>query len=91
MSFNFDADRLLNDVDKNLKESREIFQNFENKFKSISEEEWTALLQKAVQREHNECSICMNHYEIPKVFIISQPCLLVNFQLFKHLFLFRIY
>ena len=65
-SFNYETDILLDDIDKNLKLSREMFKNFDERFKRISDDDWKLLLNKAVSRDHDECSICMNKYELPK-------------------------
>lgn len=54
----------MEDIDKNLKISRETFKNFEEKHRLISEEEWNNLLTKAINRNHDECSICMNKYSL---------------------------
>jgi hypothetical protein len=70
MSFNFDCDRLFNDIDRNLSESRKTFSDFDLKFGSgseMSEEKWSELFDRAMSRHHDECSICMNKYQFPKV------------------------
>lgn len=64
-SFNYDTDNLLDDIDKNLKKSRETFKNFDQRHRSITEEEWSALLARAIDRNHDECSICINKYILP--------------------------
>lgn len=72
MSFNNDRDDILADIDRNLAESRKAFRDFELKFgvEEISDSKWSELFEKAAHRDHDECSICMNKYILPKVIVI---------------------
>ncbi|RNA40205.1 RING finger 32 isoform X1 [Brachionus plicatilis] len=74
-SFNYDADNLLEDIEKNLKKSRETFKNFDERYRHISEEEWSSLLTKVINRNHDECSICMNKYNLPCSIFDLEKCL----------------
>lgn len=52
--------RLINDVDESVTESRKIFEHFERtQLQRISEETWDELKQKAISRENKDCSICL--------------------------------
>lgn len=46
MSFNFETEILLNDIDHNLEISRQTFKNFDERFKITTDAEWTDLLDK---------------------------------------------
>lgn len=69
MSFNMNRDQMLADIDRNLAESRKAMRDFDLRFgrEEISEAKWCELFDKASQRDHDECSICMNKYILPQV------------------------
>lgn len=65
----------MEDIEKNLKKSRETFKNFDERYRHISEEEWSSLLTKVINRNHDECSICMNKYNLPCSIFDLEKCL----------------
>lgn len=69
MSFNTNRDQFLENIEHNLAESRRTFQDFEAKFGNdeISNSKWNEILERALNRDHDECSICINKYTLPKV------------------------
>ncbi len=69
-TFNYDADNLCSDIDKNIEESRRMLKNFDDKLKVIDEENWLYLMKKAMLRNNDECSICINKLDIPGVSLV---------------------
>jgi hypothetical protein len=67
----------MNDIDKNIQQSRETFKMFEEKLRVMTELNWQEAYQKAIRRHNDECSICMNNYETLLV------CLLIIIQVFE--------
>ena len=57
-SFNFETDELVNDIDKNIEHSRDIFKHLEEKLCIITEDQWHEIFRKASTRNNEECSIC---------------------------------
>ena len=62
-SHNYEIDYLMNDIDKNIQQSRETFKMFEEKLRVMTELNWQEAYEKATRRHNDECSICMNKYE----------------------------
>ena len=56
------VDDLFNEIDRNIEQSRRTMQHLEDNMQLLSDDKWTALLNKALARENDECSICMNKY-----------------------------
>ncbi len=45
-TFNYETDNLINDIEKNIEQSRETMKNFEEKMKVVDEERWSQLMLK---------------------------------------------
>jgi len=69
-TFNYDSDNLCSVIDKNIEESRQMLKNFEDKLKVIDEDNWLYLMKKAILRNNDECSICINKLDLPSVRIV---------------------
>lgn len=52
-SLDYDVNRFLSDLDQSLEASRDIFRNFDNALRIISEEEWEAIQLKVKNHLNN--------------------------------------
>lgn len=68
-SFNTSRDQFFQTIEHNLIESRRTFQDFHLRFgnEDITETKWSEILERAINRDHDECSICINKYILPRV------------------------
>lgn len=58
-SCDFNVNTFLTEIDENLEASRDIFRRFDETFHVISEEEWEGIQLKAVERQSQDCPICL--------------------------------
>lgn len=57
-SCDFDLNDLFNEIDRNVQQARAIRQAFDARIRTIDEDEWLEIKQRAKQRNELECSIC---------------------------------
>ena len=57
-SCDFDLRDLFNEVDRNMEQSRAIRRAFDARIRTIDDDEWKQIKQRAQQRNEFECSIC---------------------------------
>ncbi|XP_060080407.1 RING finger protein 32-like [Ylistrum balloti] len=58
-SCDFNVNTFLTEIDQSLQASRDIFRRFDETFHVISDDEWEAIQLKAVEREAQDCPICL--------------------------------
>ncbi|OWF35952.1 RING finger protein 32-like [Mizuhopecten yessoensis] len=58
-SCDFNVNTFLTEIDQSLQASRDIFRRFDEKFHVINDDEWEAIQLRAVQRETQDCPICL--------------------------------
>ncbi|WAR05586.1 RNF32-like protein, partial [Mya arenaria] len=58
-SCDFNVGDFLREMDQSLAASRNVFRDFDARFKIISEEEWEHIQLKAVERANQDCPICL--------------------------------
>lgn len=57
------VDRFLNEIDRSVEESRQIFEHFEiNGLNQLSDEDWVEVEDKAISRGATDCSICLQNF-----------------------------
>lgn len=57
-SCDFDLNELFNEIDRNVQQARAIRQAFDARIRTITDEEWVDIQQRAHLRNELECSIC---------------------------------
>ncbi|CAF0838358.1 unnamed protein product, partial [Adineta ricciae] len=57
-SCDFDLNDLFNEIDRNVEKARAIRQAFDARIRTIDEDEWRDIKERAKQRNEFECSIC---------------------------------
>jgi hypothetical protein len=57
-SCDFDLNDLFNEIDRNVQQARAIRQAFDARIRTIDEDEWLEIKERAKQRNELECSIC---------------------------------
>ncbi|UJR30165.1 hypothetical protein I4U23_017705 [Adineta vaga] len=57
-SCDFDLNDLFNEIDRNVEKARAIRQAFDARIRTIDEDEWRKIKERAKQRNELECSIC---------------------------------
>ncbi|CAF0854886.1 unnamed protein product [Adineta steineri] len=57
-SCDFDLNDLFNEIDRNVEKARAIRQAFDARIRTIDEDEWKEIKERAKQRNELECSIC---------------------------------
>ncbi|XP_069106705.1 RING finger protein 32-like [Argopecten irradians] len=58
-SCDFNVNTFLTEIDQSLEASRDIFRRFDETFNIISDDDWDTIQLKAVQRETQDCPICL--------------------------------
>lgn len=57
-SCDFDLNELFNEIDRNVQQARAIRQAFDARIRTITDDEWVEIKQRAQSRNELECSIC---------------------------------
>ena len=57
-SCDFDLNELFNEIDRNVQQARAIRQAFDARIRTITDDEWVEIKQRAQLRNELECSIC---------------------------------